>query len=106
MAATVHLFEDMMATYHSLGIAGEVAGKSSNTRWAFRQQSKICGVKLPQRRLSSVFITVGDPDTTRHPQLTFRFVDHLALISVSCLVPGVRRYAQRSPWTSLAVLLR
>ena len=26
-AATGHLFEEMMATYHSLGIAGKVAGK-------------------------------------------------------------------------------
>ena len=73
MAATVSLLENMMA--------GEVAGKSSNTQWAFRQQSKICGVILPQHRLSRVFITVGDPDTTQHPQLTFRFVDHMALIS-------------------------
>ena len=37
MATTGHLFEEMMATYHSLGIAGKVAGKSSNTQWAFRQ---------------------------------------------------------------------
>ena len=30
-------FEDVMATYHSLGIAVKVACKSSNTQWAFRQ---------------------------------------------------------------------
>ena len=32
-----HLFEDMMATYHPLRDAGEAAGLSSNTLWAFRQ---------------------------------------------------------------------
>ena len=30
MATTGHLFEEMMATYHSLGIAGNVAGKSKH----------------------------------------------------------------------------
>ena len=33
-----------MATYHPLDIAGKVAGKSSNTQWAFRQHWKKCGV--------------------------------------------------------------
>ena len=37
MTTTGQLFEEMMATYHSLGIAGKVAGKSSNTQWALRQ---------------------------------------------------------------------
>ena len=32
-----HPFEDVTASYHPLGIAGKVAGKSSNTQWAFRQ---------------------------------------------------------------------
>ena len=36
MATTCQLFEEMMA-YHSLGIAGKVAGKISNTQWTFRQ---------------------------------------------------------------------
>ena len=36
-AATGHPFEDVTASYHPLGIAGKVAGKSSNTQWAFRQ---------------------------------------------------------------------
>ena len=34
MAMTGHLFEEMMATCHSHGIAGKVAGKSSNTQGA------------------------------------------------------------------------
>ena len=68
MATTGHLFEEMMATYHPLGIAGKLAGKSSNTQWAFRQLWKKCGVELHQRDLSSVFMTVGDAGTHRHPQ--------------------------------------
>ena len=42
MVTTGLIFEEMMATYHSLGIAGMVAGKSSNTQWAFRQLWKKC----------------------------------------------------------------
>ena len=35
MATTGHLFEEMMATYHPLGIAEEVDCTSPNTQWAF-----------------------------------------------------------------------
>ena len=68
MAATGHLFEDMMATCHPPGIAGEAAGESSNTKWAFRQLRKKYGVELHQRHLNSVFMTVGDADTPGHPE--------------------------------------
>ena len=34
MAETGHHLEEMMANCHSLGNAGTVAGKSSNTQWA------------------------------------------------------------------------
>ena len=34
-AATGHPFEDVTASYYPLGIPGKVAGKSSNTQWAF-----------------------------------------------------------------------
>ena len=37
MAAIGHLFEDLMATYHPPGTAGEFAGRSSNNQWAIRQ---------------------------------------------------------------------
>ena len=50
MVMTDHLFEEAMATYHSLGIAGKVAGKF---HWD---------------DLSIVFMTVGDADTFLHPQ--------------------------------------
>ena len=32
LATIGHLFEEMMATYHPLGIAGKVAGRFSNSR--------------------------------------------------------------------------
>ena len=44
-----------MATYHSLGIADKVAGKSSDSQWAFRHLCKKYGVELHLRELSSVF---------------------------------------------------
>jgi hypothetical protein len=34
---TGHLFADIFATYHPPGLPGELAGKSSNTQWAYRQ---------------------------------------------------------------------
>ena len=68
MTTTGHLFEEMMATYHPLDIAGKVTGKSSNTQWALRQLWKKCGEELHQDDLSSVFWTVGDAGTHRHPR--------------------------------------
>merc|ERR1712136_553714 len=70
MAATGHLFEDMMATYHPPGIAGKVAGKSSNTQWAFRQLWSNVVWNLP-RDLNSVFMTVGDADPQFFHAVTF-----------------------------------
>ena len=68
MATTGHHLEEKMATYHSLGIAGKVAGKSSNTQWAFRQLWKKCGLELHQRELSSVSGMDGDADIPWHSQ--------------------------------------
>ena len=48
MAATGHLFEDVTASYHPPGVAGKAAGKI---------------IQHPVGLPSSVFITVGDPDT-------------------------------------------
>ena len=41
MVATGHPFENMTATYHQPSIAGDVAGPSSNTQWAFQQLWRI-----------------------------------------------------------------
>ena len=46
MVATGHVFEDVMADCHPLGIAGQVAGKSSNAQWASEQFWRKYGVDL------------------------------------------------------------
>lgn len=63
-----HLFSDIFATYHPGALEGEVAGKSSNTQWAFRETLRRYGAKLAKQDLSKVFITVADADTLLHPQ--------------------------------------
>lgn len=68
MAEKKHLFADIFATYHPQGLPGEVAGKSSNTQWAFREALRRYGTSLSKRDLSRVFLTVADADTLLHPQ--------------------------------------
>ena len=63
----------MMATCHLLGIAKQVSGNPSDTQSAFRQLWEKYGVKRRRHDLSSVFMTVVDPDTPWHPQF-FRAV--------------------------------
>lgn len=65
---TQHLFADIFATYHPENLPGEVAGKSSNTQWAFREALRHYGPILLGCDLSRVFLTVGDADTLWHPQ--------------------------------------
>ena len=72
MAATGHHFEDVMATNHPPGIAGEVADCSYNIQWAIRQLWRMYWVRHFQRDVSSVFISVGDVDTPWLPQ----FISH------------------------------
>ena len=50
----------VFSNFHSLGIADKVAGKSFNTRGP----SDNSGSNM----VSSVYITIGDPDTPWHPQ--------------------------------------
>ena len=57
-----------MVTCHLLSIAEQVAGNSSDTQSAFRQLWQKSGVKRRWHDLSSVFMTVDDPDTPWHPQ--------------------------------------
>lgn len=63
-----HLFADIFATYHPENLPGEVAGKSSNTQWAFREALRHYGPILQGCDLTRVFLTVGDADTLWHPQ--------------------------------------
>ncbi|CAE7641164.1 unnamed protein product [Symbiodinium sp. CCMP2592] len=67
IAEKKHLFADIFATYHPQGLPGEVAGKSSNTQWAFREALRRYGASLSKRDLSKVFLTVADADTLLHP---------------------------------------
>ena len=57
----------VMATCHLISIPEQVAGTSSDTQSAFRQLWEECGVKRHRHDLSSVFMTVDDPDTPWHP---------------------------------------
>lgn len=84
---TSHLFADVIATFHPEGIDGEVAGKSSNTQWAFRETLRQYGPKLP-RDLSKVFLTVGDADTLWHPH-------YFAALTVQ----GLRTPVPERAWT-------
>jgi cellulose synthase/poly-beta-1,6-N-acetylglucosamine synthase-like glycosyltransferase len=65
---TNHLFADIFATYHPKDLPGEVAGKSSNTQWAYHESLKAYGSMLQGCDLSRVFVTVADADTLFHPQ--------------------------------------
>ena len=73
VVATGHLLNDVVATCHPPGFAGEVAETSSNTQCASRQLWKKYGVDFT----SSVLTTSGDADTPWHPQffsaVTFEF---------------------------------
>ena len=57
-----------MADCDPLGIAGEVARKSSNAQWACRQFLRNYGVDLKgtTSSVSCEFITVGDADILWH----------------------------------------
>eukprot|EP00445_Apocalathium_hangoei_P014618 CAMPEP_0203887292 /NCGR_PEP_ID=MMETSP0359-20131031/31017_1 /ASSEMBLY_ACC=CAM_ASM_000338 /TAXON_ID=268821 /ORGANISM="Scrippsiella Hangoei, Strain SHTV-5" /LENGTH=682 /DNA_ID=CAMNT_0050808281 /DNA_START=40 /DNA_END=2088 /DNA_ORIENTATION=- len=68
ISQTSHLFADIFATFHPENVPGEVAGKSSNTQWAYREALRQYGPILLGCDLSRVFLTVGDADTHWHPQ--------------------------------------
>lgn len=63
-------FKDMFATYHPKDIQGEIAGKSSNTQWAFREVQRWYGnyVSRSDERNdpSKVYLTIADADSILH----------------------------------------
>ncbi|CAE8636391.1 unnamed protein product, partial [Polarella glacialis] len=65
---TKHLFADVFATFHPVGRPGEVAGKSSNTQWAYKEMLTHYASDLARCDPTRVFISVGDADTLWHPQ--------------------------------------
>eukprot|EP00928_Gymnodinium_smaydae_P042162 TRINITY_DN2842_c2_g2_i1.p1 TRINITY_DN2842_c2_g2~~TRINITY_DN2842_c2_g2_i1.p1 ORF type:complete len:683 (+),score=161.43 TRINITY_DN2842_c2_g2_i1:93-2141(+) len=88
MKATRHLFKDICATYHPPGLPGELAGKSSNTQWAYRSALVRYKADLAKLDPTRVFISVGDADTLWNPQ----YFDALA-------VQGLTMPAERAAWT-------
>merc|ERR1719181_1261233 len=63
-----HMFADLTAVYHPGNRVGEIAGKSSNTQWAYREALRRYSSELQQAEPSRVFISVGDADKLWHPQ--------------------------------------
>jgi len=61
-------FLDVCASFHPAGLPMELAGKSSNTQWAYRHLLQVYDADLSQRDPSRVFLTVADADTLFHPQ--------------------------------------
>jgi hypothetical protein len=65
---TSHLFAGMIATFHPANLPGEIAGKSSNTQWGYREAMRSFAPLIARLDPSKVFLTVGDADTLWHPQ--------------------------------------
>lgn len=63
-----HLFHGMIAAHHPHGIKGELAGKSSNTQWAYKEALRAWEGDFSNFDTSKIFLTVGDADTLWHPQ--------------------------------------
>lgn len=63
-------FKHMYATYHPANIPCEVAGKSSNSQWAFREVQRWYGNYVSQsddvHDSTKVFLTVADADSLVH----------------------------------------
>mmetsp|Transcript_11495 Transcript_11495/g.16362 ORF Transcript_11495/g.16362 Transcript_11495/m.16362 type:complete len:124 (-) Transcript_11495:15-386(-) len=61
-------FADIFPAFHPKGLRGELAGKSSNTQWAYSQAIAKYATELQTWNAAKVFISVGDADTLWHPQ--------------------------------------
>jgi hypothetical protein len=68
MKKSAHFFADISATFHPANLPGDIAGKSSNNQWAYRQTMQKYANKLSKMDASKVFITCFDADTLIHPQ--------------------------------------
>lgn len=58
-------FLEMFSTYHPAGLPGEVAGKSSNTSWAFKEVSR--RARSLQLDPGRTVVSVNDADCLWHP---------------------------------------
>ncbi|CAJ1372600.1 unnamed protein product [Effrenium voratum] len=61
-------FADIFFTSHPADLPGDLAGKSSNTQWAYKQMLGRYSNDLSRRDSSHVLLSVGDADTLWHPQ--------------------------------------
>jgi len=68
IASTSHLFADIFASFHPSNLPGDIAGKSSNSAWAYSQILQRYAALLSKLDLSRIFLTVGDADTLWHPK--------------------------------------
>jgi hypothetical protein len=75
-----------------------LAGKSSNTQWAYQYLLQAYGADLSQRDPSRVFLTVADADTLFHPQ-------YLSAMSLQALQASVQERSW-SFWQPPVLLLR
>jgi hypothetical protein len=75
-------FLSVCASFHPAGLPMELAGKSSNTQWAYRHLLQTYGTDLQHRDPSRVFLTVGDADTLFHP-------NYLSAVSLQALQMSV-----------------
>jgi hypothetical protein len=62
------LFADIFASYHPSGREGEVAGKSSNSQWAYRTMLERYQDEFANWDPARVVLSVGDADTLWNPQ--------------------------------------
>mmetsp|Transcript_43608 Transcript_43608/g.79463 ORF Transcript_43608/g.79463 Transcript_43608/m.79463 type:complete len:743 (+) Transcript_43608:55-2283(+) len=81
-------FADIFPAFHPKGLPGELAGKSSNTQWAYREAVAKYAAELQTWNPAKVFISVGDADTLWHPQ----YFDALSY-------QGLTMAAEKAEWT-------
>jgi len=91
-------FAGVGACFHPAGLPRELAGKSSNTQWAYRQILQTYGADLVHWDPSRVFLTVGDADTLFHP-------NYLSAVSLQALQMSVQERSW-SFWQPPVLLMR
>eukprot|EP00929_Paragymnodinium_shiwhaense_P096962 TRINITY_DN5872_c0_g1_i1.p1 TRINITY_DN5872_c0_g1~~TRINITY_DN5872_c0_g1_i1.p1 ORF type:complete len:713 (+),score=155.79 TRINITY_DN5872_c0_g1_i1:129-2267(+) len=80
IAKTSHMFAGIIASFHPADLPGEIAGKSSNTQWAFREMLRSYASVLGKFDPAQVYLTVGDADSLWHPQY-FSGLEYQALMT-------------------------
>lgn len=95
----------IMATYHPPKLPGELAGKSSNTKWAVERTWDWLDLNAEQNDIdqSKVVLTIADADTDFHPKffegLTYYFA-RLSDEERDVTIFQVRSSSRRFEWCS------